>query len=249
MKKLRTSKYIVLGYILLWQAAFFPTATYAEDEEYTAIVEKKYPGQHKLTYYYTELSSRLNQPAKAVVGDKVFIVDPGVRPPLVNGVFLLEHSEVNKGEDVLDIGTGTGLHAIFAAENANHIVATDIDPRSIENAKKNAELNGVSNKIDFRVGDLLAPLKDDEKFDVIYFNIAYHFYENLPQPWELHERLFANIRKHMKPNARLYYQAGFIKYIPYVQDMVSRNGLYIMRMDMQRLTFYGYEPITMLIQE
>lgn len=45
---------------------------------------------------------------------------------------------------VLDHGTGTGVLAIFAKHlGAAHVVAVDIDEKSVENAKENAELNHV----------------------------------------------------------------------------------------------------------
>jgi SAM-dependent methyltransferase len=225
-----------------------PVMGLAEEENYTASVDIKYPGNYRLTYYYTPESPDKQHPAKVKVQDKEFIVDPGIRPPTINGVFLLEHSEVHAGESVLDIGTGTGIHAIFAADKTTHIVATDLDPKAIANAKRNARLHGVADNIDFRVGDLFAPLKEGEKFDVIYFNIAYPIYNHLPQPWELHERLFAGIRKYMKPYARIYYQAGYVQNIPYIHDMVTRNQLSIMRMDMVNATFYKNELILFVIQ-
>lgn len=45
--------------------------------------------------------------------------------------------------NVLDHGTGTGVLAIFAKRlGASHVVAVDIDEKSVENAKENAALNG-----------------------------------------------------------------------------------------------------------
>jgi ribosomal protein L11 methyltransferase len=45
---------------------------------------------------------------------------------------------------VLDHGTGTGVLAIFAKRlGAEHVVAVDIDEKSVENARENAELNHV----------------------------------------------------------------------------------------------------------
>ena len=46
------------------------------------------------------------------------------------------------GKNVLDHGTGTGVLAIFAKRlGAAHVTAVDIDEKSVENAKENAELN------------------------------------------------------------------------------------------------------------
>ncbi|TXT55858.1 MAG: hypothetical protein BAJATHORv1_30241 [Candidatus Thorarchaeota archaeon] len=50
----------------------------------------------------------------------------------------------------IDIGTGTGILAILAAKiGAKKVTAIDINPESIEYAKKSAELNNVGRKIEF----------------------------------------------------------------------------------------------------
>lgn len=55
-------------------------------------------------------------------------------------------------KNVLDHGTGTGVLAIFAKRlGAANVVAVDIDEKSVENAKENAELN--HEEIEVRLGD------------------------------------------------------------------------------------------------
>jgi release factor glutamine methyltransferase len=58
---------------------------------------------------------------------------------------------------VWDIGTGAGNIAISIAKNAPNIkiIATEVSPMALEVAKKNTELHGVEDKIDFVVSDLL----------------------------------------------------------------------------------------------
>jgi ribosomal protein L11 methyltransferase len=54
---------------------------------------------------------------------------------------------------VLDYGTGSGILAIAAQKlGAKDIVAVDIDPEAIRNARKNASANRLHGRIDFRVG-------------------------------------------------------------------------------------------------
>jgi len=74
-----------------------------------------------------------------------------------------------KGKYVLDIGTGTGILAIAAAQKNASVIATDINDKAIEIAKKNAALNGV--KIEFRKSNLFEGI--NEKFDLIVFNSPY----------------------------------------------------------------------------
>ncbi|BBN17923.1 trimethylguanosine synthase [Marchantia polymorpha subsp. ruderalis] len=68
---------------------------------------------------------------------------------------------------VIDAFTGVGGNAIQFALKKNYVVAIDIDPTKVELARHNAEIYGVSDSIDFIVGDffLLAPsLKADFVF-------------------------------------------------------------------------------------
>lgn len=75
-----------------------------------------------------------------------------------------------KGRKVLDCFTHTGSFALNCAANgALSVVAADISPEAIDTAKKNAELNGLEEKIEFRcvnVFDMLPQIKPGE-FDYI----------------------------------------------------------------------------------
>ena len=58
------------------------------------------------------------------------------------------------GGSFLDVGTGTGILAIAAAKlfPGAHIEACDTDPDAVAIASENARLNGVAERINFRVG-------------------------------------------------------------------------------------------------
>ncbi|MCI0506255.1 MAG: tRNA (adenine(22)-N(1))-methyltransferase TrmK [Gammaproteobacteria bacterium] len=233
----------------LYTSSAIPINTFAEDNEYYSTWELQHSGKYRLVWYYAAKKDfDNNQPNKVLVHDKEFLIRPDVRPPTINGIYLLEYSRVKEGEEVLDIGTGSGIHAIFAAEKAIHVVATDIYPPAIENAKTNAQLHSVDHKIDFRVGDLFAPLNDREKFDVVFFNINFPFSAGDNERNRLHERFFSEVRKYMKPDARIYYQTSFVKNIPYIYDMLNRNGFRIMEMHMEHMLPYRHEPLFMMIQ-
>jgi predicted nicotinamide N-methyase len=56
----------------------------------------------------------------------------------------LDHPEIVRGRSVLDLGAGSGLVAIAAAQaGAASVVATDIDPFAVVATKLNAAANGV----------------------------------------------------------------------------------------------------------
>lgn len=61
-----------------------------------------------------------------------------------------------KGGSLLDVGTGTGILAIAAAKlfPDARVAACDTDPEAVEIARENARLNGVAERIVFRVGSL-----------------------------------------------------------------------------------------------
>jgi len=71
----------------------------------------------------------------------------------------------------LDIGTGSGVLAIAACKTlVSHCLALDIDQNSLAEAKKNALLNKLENKIKVSDRDIFA-LK--EKFSLILANLRY----------------------------------------------------------------------------
>ncbi len=81
-------------------------------------------------------------------------------------------SKIAKGKRVLDCFTHTGSFALNAAKGgAAHVCAVDISESAIEMAKRNAEQNGLSETMEFRVADvfdLLTNLDNKaEKFDFI----------------------------------------------------------------------------------
>ena len=79
---------------------------------------------------------------------------------------------------VLDLGTGSGIGAIFAARRAARVVATDINPEAVRCAQVNALALHLDHKIETRMGDLFEPVHG-EQFDVILFNPP--FYRGQPR--------------------------------------------------------------------
>jgi methylase of polypeptide subunit release factors len=71
----------------------------------------------------------------------------------------------------LDVGTGSGIHALRAAAHADHVLATDVNPRALEFTRTNAALNGLTN-IETRSGSLFEPVAG-ETFDLITCNAPY----------------------------------------------------------------------------
>ncbi len=74
------------------------------------------------------------------------------------------------GLDVLEIGGGSGALALAIKQRgAAKVVATDISEKACATMECNALLNHLD--IDVRHGDMFAPLKDGERFDLMIFNL------------------------------------------------------------------------------
>jgi methylase of polypeptide subunit release factors len=71
----------------------------------------------------------------------------------------------------LDVGTGSGIHALLAAQHARRVIATDVNPRAIAYTELNAALNGLRN-VECRQGSLFDPV-EGETFDLITCNAPY----------------------------------------------------------------------------
>lgn len=102
----------------------------------------------------------------------------------------------NKTLKLADIGTGSGAIAISMKLECPEltVVATDVSVAALATAQKNAQL--LAADIDFRLGDLTAPLVG-EKFDIVLSNPPYIAFEEAKEmssivlEHEPHSALFA----------------------------------------------------------
>lgn len=79
---------------------------------------------------------------------------------------------------VLDLGTGSGVGAVFAARRGASVVAVDINPEAVRCAGMNALLNHVEDRVEVCLGDLFAPVRG-RTFDLVLFNPP--FYRGSPK--------------------------------------------------------------------
>lgn len=102
----------------------------------------------------------------------------------------------NKALKLADIGTGSGAIAISMKLECPEltVVATDLSAAALATAQKNAQL--LAADVDFRLGDLTAPLVG-EKFDIVLSNPPYIAFEeakdmsSIVLEHEPHSALFA----------------------------------------------------------
>jgi HemK-related putative methylase len=138
-----------------------------------------------------------------------FLVLPSVFNPklLRTGQLFASHLDstlVDRGWDVLDMGTGSGVCAVFAARHAARVVAVDINAAAVRCAAINAQLNALQHKIDLRQGDLFAPVHC-ERFDLVLFNppfVRAAPRDDRDRAWrsvDVAERFAAELGGHLKP--------------------------------------------------
>jgi HemK-related putative methylase len=144
-----------------------------------------------------------------LVQDARFVVTPSVFNPKVlrTGAFLASQIDtrfVDADADVLDMGTGSGVCAVFAARHARRVVAVDINAEAVRCARANVILNHLDHKIEVRQGDLFAPVAA-ERFDLILFNPPFLRGEprdDRDKAWrssDVAERFAAGLASRLKP--------------------------------------------------
>lgn len=137
------------------------------------------------------------------------LVTPSVFNPkrMKTGEFFasqLDSSRIAPGADVLDMGTGSGVCAVFAARHARRVVAVDINASAARCARINALINRVDDTVDVRHGDLFDPVAG-ERFDLVLFNPPFLTGEarnDRDRAWRangLGERFAEGLDRHLKP--------------------------------------------------
>lgn len=104
-----------------------------------------------------------------------FEVTPEVLIPRPETELIVDRARTLKPARILDVGTGSGCIAVACAVRlpAAAVVATDISPAALAVAGRNAMGAGVSERVEFREGDLLEPIAENERFDLIVSNPPY----------------------------------------------------------------------------
>ncbi|MEE8586622.1 MAG: HemK2/MTQ2 family protein methyltransferase [Acidobacteriota bacterium] len=108
----------------------------------------------------------------------------------------------------LDMGTGSGAAAVFAARRGFSVVAVDLNSQAVRCAQVNALINRLEDCIEVRHGDLFEPVRG-EQFDLLLFNPP--FYKGAPRDDEFDlawrgedvlERFAQGLPEVLKPRGR-----------------------------------------------
>ena len=121
-------------------------------------------------------------------GDRLVIrMDPGMAfgtgtHPTTRLCLLALEELLQPGQQVLDLGCGSGVLAIAAAKlGARRALALDIDPAAVRAAQHNAARNGVQQRVQVMAGSLpeLQAMQPPPTFDLLLANILAPILEQL----------------------------------------------------------------------
>jgi release factor glutamine methyltransferase len=208
--------------------------------------EKQYLGR----FFGTTITDRLleytlkhREPYEVKVRELELTVFPNVFPPSspfsYDSIPLAEMNDTRKGEIVLDIGTGTGIHAVISGlRGARKVIATDISEEAVNNCKYNAEKNGLGRIIQARQGNLFDPIIWYEKirgFDLIIANLPFvnnmasEFYEHwvYDENYKTHQEFFSKVGGYLKPKGRILIAFSDIGDTDFFEDQIKRNKFLI----------------------
>ncbi len=105
------------------------------------------------------------------MADFIINTHDNVYVPAEDSYLLADNLEIKSNQSVLEIGTGSGIVAMYASRLTDNITVTDINFDACELARKNFEANNIEN-IEILFGNLFEPI-ENRKFDVILFNTPY----------------------------------------------------------------------------
>jgi len=103
-----------------------------------------------------------------------------------------------RGKRVLEIGCGIGTDTMNFARNGASVTAVDLSEKSLEIARKRAQVNGLADRIRFFHGsaEQLDQVVRPEAFDLIYsFGVIHH----TPHP----DRVLEQIRNYVRPGSSM----------------------------------------------
>ncbi|HEX2025927.1 MAG TPA: methyltransferase domain-containing protein [Actinomycetota bacterium] len=110
---------------------------------------------------------------KGRTGPFTLQLEPNVFRPTPTSMLVAESLEVEPGDTVIDVGCGTGVLTFVAARlGAARAVGTDIVRDAVRVATENARHLGLSDRTEFRAGNLFDPIPDDVTADVVIGDVS-----------------------------------------------------------------------------
>ena len=172
------------------------------------------------------------------IGKYSFVALPDVFSPVCSSDtrwFAEKIVPITQNLHFLEIGTGTGIIACLASLNgASKVVATDINPQAIKNTALNQKLLNLNFSI--RTGSVFDPIKDDELFDIIFWNHPFNFTDDIANVnealnlsvfdlnYESLKTFFRDGKKHLTPNGKLILGTSNIAKLQLIKQTAKNEG-------------------------
>lgn len=187
-----------------------------------------------------EMSARTESFVHQIAGVDITVF-PKVYPGGIDSELTSQAMGDVSGKSVLDLCTGTGIVAIKAAQaEAERVVAVDLNPEAVENAKFNAHKFRLS-QIEVQEGSLFEPV-GEETFDVITINPPYTgkkpgnkteicFWD---EDNKTTKQFFVEFRKHLNPKGNAYLAWADFGSIELVQQFAAENDVELKLVESQK---------------
>ncbi|MDQ5886321.1 MAG: release factor glutamine methyltransferase [Patescibacteria group bacterium] len=177
-----------------------------------------------------EMSTR-TEPFEYTVAGVDLTVLPKVYPGGIDSELTCEAIGDTTNKSVLDLCTGTGIVAVKAAlGGASSVVAVDLNPEAVKNAKTNAQKFNLS-QIDVREGSLFEPVRG-ERFDIVAVNPPYTGKKPKNKTeicfWDednmTTRQFFEQYRQHLNPGGQAYLAWADFSSVELVERLASATA-------------------------
>lgn len=199
-------------------------------------------GVHLTTRPYLEKVLAHTDAYEVAVFGQPIVVLPGVMSPKYDwaGVYLIDYLPKDfSGQDVLEIGPGSGLVSTFVGlRGAKSVTAADINPAAVENTTLNFEKARLQNA---RVlhSNVFQALQESDAFDSMIFNLPYHDgkVENdlergvIDEGYQAMQAFLAGAKQHLKQGGKLYVGFSRSGNVEKFLQEIEKNGFQIEHFD------------------
>jgi len=113
----------------------------------------------------------------------------------------LQLLDVREGEEVLEIGIGTGFSLVEIAKAVGEkgkAYGLDITPQMLDMSRKQVEKRGLANRVELQEADARSMPYQDNKFDAVYMASTLELFDTPDIP-----RVLKEIKRVLKPSGRL----------------------------------------------
>jgi release factor glutamine methyltransferase len=182
---------------------------------------------------------RAYREGRAEVSDQTFdylgitlVVPPDVMPitPMSHLLGEAVLAEVNDGDRVLDMGTGSGVNAILAAKKGATALAVDTNPHALDTARANTVRNGVADHVEVHHSDIFS--KVEGTFDLIVFDPPFRWFRPrdllesamTDENYQAMTGFFRQAREHLSEGGTMLIFFGTSGDLGYLKNLMAEEG-------------------------